>query len=593
MTARHHAQQLARTIGATIVALAVLAPLGCGGATPWGRTNVPAAFGAKGATKREIPLTPGIPALGQQPVIPRDPALDGVVNFNLLYTNDIHSRVDPFPKNFYYAFYSGKGGFGRIATAIHDFKARNPNTLAVDSGDYLQGTPYFNFFKGETEMRLMDAAGFDAITVGNHEFDNGVTQLQQVMPHYKGTVITTNMTFDQNIGVRYAVKKVGPVRVGMFALITEVNGLVGAPNFQGAKYYDPIKVAQAAVAKLRKEADVVVVLSHMGTTPPWSEEGEAMRRSGDPEAIANADHADDHAPDADTKEEELITDELLAQRVPGIDVIVSGHTHVMIKRPQVVKNRFGATHIISSGMGGGYLGQANITLDKGRVAKVANAMLPLTEAVPASAPIESIIAPYREVVNRTIKEEIGESTGVFKRYGTNDVESSLNNLIADACLAAARSIKPEVSFAVMSSGTPRNPLPIGKLKVEDCFYALPFDNRIVLMQVTGAKALEMLTIQRRPTDHKRHSIAGASYTLLKNAGPIEDARINGQPIDPNANYWVAVNDYMADGSSGFVMLPGSPRVNTDVLQRDALINYIRARRTVTPEVGRIKVKGRP
>lgn len=592
MTARHHAHPILRAVGATIVALAVLAPLGCGGATPWGRTNVPSAFGAKGATKREIPLSPGVPNLGQQPLLPRDPAMDGLVNFNLLYTNDIHSRVDPFPKNFYYAFYSGKGGFGRIATAIQGFKARNPNTLAVDSGDYLQGTPYFNFFKGETEMKLMDAAGFDAITVGNHEFDNGVQQLHQVLPHYKGTIVTTNMTFDRDIGVRYTVKKAGNVRVGMFALITEVNGLVAAPNFTGAKYYDPVKVAQAAVAKLRKEADVVVVLSHMGTTPPWSEETEAMRRSGNPEAIANADHADDHAAEGD-KDEAPITDEQLAKLVPGIDVIVSGHTHVMIKKPQVVRHRTGATYIVSSGMGGGYLGQANVTLDKGRVVKVNNAMIPLTEAVPASQPIENLIAPYREVVNRTIKEEIGDATGVFKRYGTNDVESSLNNLIADACLAAAKSIKPEVSFAVMSSGTPRNPLPVGRLKVEDCFYALPFDNRIVLMQVSGKTAIEMLTIQRRPTDHKRHSIAGASYTLLKNAGPIEDARINGQPIDPNAQYWVAVNDYMADGSSGFTMLPGNTRVNTEILQRDALINYIRAKRTVSPEIGRIKVKGRP
>ena len=590
MTARPTAHYLTRTIGATIVALAVLAPLGCGSpAALFGRTNVPAAYDAMGATRREIPLTPGTPALGQQPILPRDPAVDGVVNFNLLYTNDIHSRIDPFPKNFYYAFYSGKGGFGRLATAIHDFKAKNPNTLAVDSGDYLQGTPYFNFFKGEAEMRLMDAAGFDAITVGNHEFDNGVQELHKVLPHYKGTIVTTNMTFDREVGVRYTVKKAGAVRVGMFALITEVNGLVASPNFQGAKYYDPVKVARAAVAKLRKEADVVVLLSHMGTTPPWSEETEAMRRSGDPEAIANADHADDHLEADDAP----ITDEKLAKAVPGIDVIVSGHTHVMIKRPQVVRNRTGATYIISSGMGGGYLGQANVTLTKGRVTKVGNTMLPLTEAVPVSAPIEGIIAPYRDVVNRTIKEEIGEATGVFKRYGTNDVESSLNNLVADACLAAAKSINPQVSFAVVSSGTPRNPLPAGKLKVEDCFYALPFDNRVVLMQVTGTKAIEMLTIQRRDTDHKRHSIAGASYTLLKNAGPIEDVRIAGQPVNPNATYWVAVNDYMADGSSGFTMLPGSPRVNTEVLQRDALINFIRAKRTVTPDVGRINVKGRP
>ncbi|MEB3196020.1 MAG: bifunctional UDP-sugar hydrolase/5'-nucleotidase [Candidatus Sericytochromatia bacterium] len=559
-----------------------LVGVGCGRTSGpiLGAGRVPAAWGAKQAEKREIPLTPGVPELGQQAVLPRDPALDGTVQFNLLYTNDIHSRIDPFPQNFYYSFYAGKGGFGRLTTAIRDFKSRFPNTLAVDSGDYLQGTPYFNFFKGEAEMRLMDAAGFDAITIGNHEFDNGVTQLQAVLPHYKGALITTNMTFDRELGIRYAVKKVGAVRVGMFALITEVNGLVSAPNFQGARYYDPVKTAAAAVAKLRKEADAVVLLSHMGSTPPWSESDTRA-----PETELAHDHE---------VEPEQITDEVLAKRVPGIDVIISGHTHVMIKRPLVVRQPGGgATHIISSGMGGGYLGQATLTLERGRVTRLVNAMLPLTGNVPAAPDVERIITPYREVVNRSIGQEIGEATGVFKRYGTNDVESSLNNLIADACLAAARKLKAETAFAVMSSGTPRNPLPQGRLKVEDCFYALPFDNRIVLMQVTGKQAIDMLTIQRRPTDHKRHAIANASYTLLRNAGPIEDARIGGQPIDPNAKYWVAVNDYMADGSSGFTMLPGCPRQNTTVLQRDALIDHIRAKGTVTPEIGRITVKNRP
>ncbi|MEB3285021.1 MAG: bifunctional UDP-sugar hydrolase/5'-nucleotidase [Candidatus Sericytochromatia bacterium] len=581
--ARNFAMPRVQRITALCMAVAAcsLSAWGCGASgSVFGIRRVPAAFGAKDTAKREIPLTPGVPNLGQQAIIPRDPALAGVVNFNLLYTNDIHSRVDPFPANFYYSFYANKGGFGRLATVIQDFKARNPNTLAVDSGDYLQGTPYFNFFKGETEMRLMQASGFDAITVGNHEFDNGVEQLQAVLPHYKGALITTNMTFDRDLGVRYAVRKVGQVRVGMFALITEVNGLVSAPNFVGARYYDPIKVAAATVAKLRKESDVVVLLSHLGTVPPWSKE--------DTPQGAEAELVHDHE-----VEEEQITDEIVAKRVPGIDVIVSGHTHVMIKRPVVIRHgRGGATHIISSGMGGGYLGQASITLDRGRVVRVANTMIPITANVPVAPQVESLIAPYRQVVNRTIHEEIGESTGVFKRYGTNDTESSLNNLIADACLAAARQVKPETAFAVMSSGTPRNPLPTGRVKIEDCFYALPFDNRVVVMQVTGQQALEMLTIQRRPTDHKRHAISNATYTLLRNAGPIENARIAGQPVDPQAKYWVAVNDYMADGSSGFTMLPGSPRINTQTLQRDALIEYIRAQRVVSPEVGRILVKNR-
>jgi 2',3'-cyclic-nucleotide 2'-phosphodiesterase (5'-nucleotidase family) len=554
----------------TLALAALIAPLaGCGGPGVWANERNGATGVSAAAAKREIPLTPGVPALGQQPVMPRDAAMDGKTHFSLVYTNDIHSRVDPFPANFYYTFYAGKGGFSRIATAIRDLKAKDPATLAVDSGDYLQGSPYFNFYKGEVEMKMMQASGFDAITIGNHEFDNGVDDLAKVLPYYKGTLVTTNMTFSPEVAQRYTVKKIGNVRVGMFALITEVNGLVSAPNFKGARYYDPIATAKAAVAKLKKESDVVVLLSHMGTVPPYADEA-----------------ADDH----DT-EEEQITDEKLAAAVPGIDVIISGHTHVMIKKPKVIYNKRNGdkTFIVSSGMGGGFLGKADIAIDGGKVTGFTNDCIPLTASVPNTASIDSMIAPYRANMDATLKVKLGEATGNFKRYGSKDVESGLNNLIADSTLWAARKINPKVDFAVMSSGTPRNHLMAGTILAEDVFFALPFDNKIDIVEVTGKAALEMLTIQRRPTDNKRHAIANVTYTLTKNFGPITDVVIGGQPIDLNRKYVVAVNDYMADGSSGFTMLPGCPRTQTGILQRNALIDYIKTQGTITPTPARIKV----
>jgi 2',3'-cyclic-nucleotide 2'-phosphodiesterase (5'-nucleotidase family) len=558
-----------RSVGGLALGFTLLLDVGCGTVGWLGGQSRATGGLESSAIKRDIPVTPGVPKLGQQPRLPRDPGMDGDVSFHLLYTNDIHSRVDPFPAGYYHNFYAGKGGFARLTTAIADFKRANPNTLAVDSGDYLQGTPYFNFFRGEAELKLMQASGFDAITIGNHEFDNGVADLARVLPYYRGSLVTTNMTFEPEVAARYCVKRVGNVRVGIFALITDVNGLVAAPNFKGARYYDPVLVAKAAVAKLRKEADAVVLLSHMGITPPWAE----------------AEPDDDHEV-ADGQ----LTDEKLAARVPGIDVIVSGHTHVMIKRPIVVKNTTGRTYIVSSGMGGGYLGQATVRMRKGQVSFVQNDMIPMTASVSAAPAIESMIAPYRDVLSRTIKPVIGEATATFKRYGNADRESALNNLIADATLAAARSVKPETAFAVMSSGTPRNPIPQGPIRIEDVYYALPFDNKVVLMEVTGKQAVEMLGIQRRSSDQKRHAISNCSYTLLRNAGPIKDVLINGQPVNPDARYWVAVNDYMADGASGFTMLPGSPRIDTKILQRDALIELIKSRKTITPQVGRIRIE---
>lgn len=545
--------------------VSMLLASGCGffGATPLA-TGHDDEFHAHG--KKGIPTSPGVPKLGQQPLVPQDPAIAGKsVPLTLLYTADVHSRVDAFPDGYYHKTYAGKGGLARIASMARQIKQQNPNTLLLDSGDYLQGTPYFNFFKGEVELKAYQQAGFDAITIGNHEFDNGVSMLRKALSHYTGPIITTNVTFSPEIGQRYAVLKAGNLRVGLFALLTEVSGLVTPPNFQTAKYYDPIKVAQAAVEKLSKEADIIVCMSHVGIVPPWSEE--------DPAAHS----------------ESKITDEVIAQKVPGIDVILSGHTHAMVSNPIVIRSGKHRTLIVAPGYGGGYLGRLDLMVKDGTVVSYDNKLLPLTSSVAAAPDVEKLVAPYRAKMHQTIKQKIGTAQGDFRRYAGNDYESSLNNLIADATLAAARKIDPEVEFGISSSGTPRNYILQGPITIEDAYYALPFDNKVVIVEAKGDKVVQMLTTQRRWTDNKRHAVANASYTLHPSARKISNIVINGKPFDPKKTYKIAVNDYIADGGSGFDMVPGLKRRDTEVLQREALIDYIKQVGMLFPQTGRIKV----
>lgn len=518
--------------------------------------------------KNGIPTSAGVPKFGQQPVLPQDPSVAGKsVPLTLLYTADVHSRIDPFPAAFYHKTYAGKGGLARIASMARQIKQQTPNALLLDSGDYLQGTPYFNFFKGDVELKAYQQAGFDAITIGNHEFDNGVSMLRNALSHYKGPIVTTNVTFSPDMGQRYAVLKAGNLRVGLFSLLTEVSGLVTPPNFQTAKYYDPVKVAQAAVEKLSKEADIIVCMSHVGIVPPWSE--------------------DDPAGHSSSK----VTDEVIAQQVPGIDVILSGHTHAMVSNPIVIKSGNHRTVIVAPGYGGGYLGKLDLVVKDGQVQRYDNQLVPLTASVAPAQDIENLVSPYRAKMNQTIKQQIGTAKGDFRRYSGADYESSLNNLMADATLAAARKIDPEVEFGISSSGTPRNYIVSGPITIEDAYYALPFDNKVVIVEAKGDKVVQMLTTQRRWTDNKRHSIANASYTLHPSARKISDIVINGKPFDPKKTYKVAVNDYIADGGSGFSMVPGLKRTNTDVLQRDSLIDYIKQVGVLFPQTGRIKIAG--
>ena len=540
-----------------------------------------------GARISGIPTRPGVPNLGQEPLLPKDPATVGKrVPLTLIYTTDIHSRVEPFPTDHYQRTYAGKGGLGRMATAIKRIRESDPNTALLDSGDYLQGTPYYNFFKGEVELKLLNLMRFDAVTLGNHEFDDGVAGLRRVLPHYKGRIVSTNVTFQPEIASRYAVFKAGSLRVGVFGLMPQVDGLITPPNFLTGAYYNPITVARAAVARLRKEADIVICMSHVGTEPPYgNESAESVDLNGPAEEIEKChDHLD---LDSDnTEEAPQFTDEQIAAAAPGIDVILSGHTHLLVKNPKVIRSGGRQTHIVSSGFGGGYLGKATLEVLDGKIVEAKNDLLKLDANVPSDPAIDAALAPYKAKLDGTLQVDIAEAKGDFKRYNSAEPESSLNNLVADATLASARKANPKVAFSVVSSGTPRSNIMSGRISLEDIYYALPFDNRIDIVQVSGKVVAEMLRVKRRPNELKRHAISNATYTLA-GADKIKNIMIGNAPLDLKATYLAAVNDYMAEGGSGFEMLIGVPRTPTGVIQRDALVEYLKAKGSVVPETGRI------
>jgi len=545
-----------------------LALAGCG--TPFARSGGDVEDGMHAHQERKaIPTSPGVPSFGQQPTLPVDPEVGahGAQPLTLLYTSDIHSRVDAFPANYYHRTYAGKGGFSRIAAMTKRIKAQTPSSLLLDSGDYLQGSPYYNFFGGEVETQALDRAGYDAVTIGNHEFDRGVPALRKVIGNYRGPIITSNVTFSPELGQRYAVLRAGKLRVGLFALLTEVSGLVTAPNFQTANFYDPIKVARAAVEKLSKEADVIVCMSHIGIVPPWS---------------------DDDEPNPNQ-----LSDERVAEKVPGIDVILSGHVHAMVQRPIQIRSGNHVTTIVSAGYGGGYLGKLDLLVKDGEVTEARNDLVPLDASVEREPAVESLIMPYRSQMAKVLDRYLGQAQADFRRYGKDDLESSLNNLIADATLAGSRTLDPSIDFGMSSSGTPRNYLLSGPVKVEDVYYALPFDNRICIVEAPARTVVEMLASTRRSSDARRHAISNASYTWDPARRQVSNVLIGGKPLDMKRVYKVAVNDYMADGGSGFSMLTGLKRVQTEILQRDALIRQIEATQVLFPQIGRIKLVGRP
>ncbi|MDR1876020.1 MAG: metallophosphatase [Flavobacteriaceae bacterium] len=239
--------------------------------------------------------------------------LDSDKKVTILHTNDQHSRIEPFPPT--YTGNPNQGGFARRATLIEKVRKEEPNVLLLDSGDVFQGTPYFNFFGGELEFKLMSKMGYEASTMGNHEFDNGLEGFKKQLPNAKFDFLCSNYDFSNTIleGLtqEYKIIHKGGVRIGIFGVGVELNGLVAKTNYLETVYLDPIEIAQdkATMLKKEKKCDLVICLSHIGYSYP------------------------------DTPEK--VCDIKLCQQTSNIDLVLGGHTHTFFKEPEKYINKDG------------------------------------------------------------------------------------------------------------------------------------------------------------------------------------------------------------------------------------------------------------
>lgn len=222
----------------------------------------------------------------------------------ILHTNDMHSRIDPFPKSD--KRYGGKGGFARIDAMVKKIRAQEPHVLLLDSGDVFQGTPYFNKYHGELEYKLMSRMGYDAGTIGNHEFDNGLENISTQMKHLNFPLVSANYDFSKtplaNKIPHYTILKKAGKRIGIFGLGVALKGLVDKNNYGKTSYLDPIATTNK-VAKLLKEGkscDLVICLSHLGYSYKNS----------------------------------MISDTTLVKEIENVDIILGGHTHTFLEQAE-------------------------------------------------------------------------------------------------------------------------------------------------------------------------------------------------------------------------------------------------------------------
>nr|HMP28487.1 metallophosphatase [Saprospiraceae bacterium] len=238
--------------------------------------------------------------LGKFPLYAAPNDLD-IIKLTILHTNDVHSRIEPFPMDG--GRNQGKGGAAKRAALIKKIRQEEQNVLLFDAGDYFQGTPYFNFFSGELEIKLMSEMKYDAATIGNHDFDAGIDGLHKQLPHANFPLINANYDFRDTIlhdkVAPYKIFKKGGLKIGVFGLGIELEGLVPKALYGNTLYNDPIASATLWSNKLKKEmkCDYVICLSHLGFK----------------------------------YENSKISDHTLAENTENIDLIIGGHTHTFLQ----------------------------------------------------------------------------------------------------------------------------------------------------------------------------------------------------------------------------------------------------------------------
>ncbi|MBN2851999.1 MAG: 5'-nucleotidase C-terminal domain-containing protein [Clostridia bacterium] len=467
----------------------------------------------------------------------------------IAHTNDIHARV-----------FEGDGiGLAKISTLVSELRAANPNTLLMDAGDAFHGQTFATLEKGASIVEVYNLMGYDVMTPGNHDFNYGYERLLELADMADFPILSANVLKENGTALLepYTVKTVGGVKVGIFGLTTpETTYKTHPDNVMGLTFADPVVKAQAMVTLLESlGCQVIVGLFHLGL--------------------------DEASVDTSAK---------VAMEVDGIDVIIDGHSHSTLPQGLVVNN----TLIASAGEYDKNLGVVEITVSGGVVtAKTASL---ITKAETADTVADPAVVALTESINAThdviLSEVVGRSTLniMGERNYVRTGETNMGNLVTDAMLAESGA-----DVALTNGGGIRASIPAGYITKGDVITVLPFGNYIVTKEVTGAiikQALEYATDSYPASAGKFPQVGGMSFSIDMNrpvGDRIVDLMIGDMPVNLNAAYVLATNDFMAAGGDGYTMLT-TETVNEFKGLDEAVIDYIAAKGVIAPlPEGRITV----
>ncbi len=479
----------------------------------------------------------------------------------IVHTNDTHSQIDPAPDNDKYN--PGQGGLEQRAAIIATMRDSFPNLLYLDAGDMVQGSPYFNIYKGQVEMEAMNEQGLVASTFGNHEFDNGVDFLSNMMQWAQFPILSCNYDFDGTIlegrVPKYIIREQDGMKIGITGVTVDPTDLIFMQNVQGVVYNDPSERANWMADSLRRlGCDLVILLSHVGYYP----------------------------------NDTVMGDRYIATHSKDIDLIVGGHTHTNIETGYVALNVDGKpVTITQTGSKTNPIGAIDIRMKastrgdgtKWEVDTIACRKL-RPESFDYSAHREQItefIRPYREQLTAQMAEELGYAPETMEKKHPQGLLGNFTadalKLIGDERLHAEQwaDASEHVSLAVMNNGGLRASLNEGAVTLGDIFKIYPFENKLTLIQLKGA---DLEALLQSLAGRGLEALSGCNITLTTDENHKTTASkilVAGRPIDVNKDYWIATIDYLAEGNSGMHALTRGQQHPTDLRLRDLMIDYVR------------------
>lgn len=481
------------------------------------------------------------------------------LSFTILHTNDIHAHDDSFTEE-------GKaiGGIPRIAHIIKTAKAKNDNVLAIDAGDIFQGTPYFEQYHGKAEIESLNKAGYDIYTIGNHEFDDGATNLGKQLALARFAVLNCNLDFAghsdlASIVKPSIVKTIGGQKVGFIGVITpELSAL--STKLEGVKvksvgsyWMEPVK---AEVEKLKAEGiNKIIVVSHSG----------------------------------------IEFEKALAQQVPDIDVIVGGHSHTRLEHPVIIEHPDGSRcYVVQTGCYTRALGRLELSFDAaGKIIapKTTYHLINLTERIFEDPEVKSFVTEMSKPFAYLRSTIVGGATATFdNKFKTYPFDSPIGDLVCDALLYVGS--QHGATISMQNRGGIRGRLEQGAVSLETIKEILPFENHLIVATINGAvliKALENSVsgiLGGRFLDVKGVKFA---YDISRESGRrivfaiAQDNEGNWGPITSDGLYRVAVNSFTYSGGEGYDFSSARDVVDTGKRLSTVLQEYLEKKKTVSPQ----------